>query len=158
MVEAVDIRADRPYNLPAEHFSKEKRKDTAQGVAVGVGATGAVSYQAQRVAAKNGIRSVFTNVTNASRATRANVGEVTSLYGKFVNDVQRFSRSIMARFAKLRDVKVIGTLVKSPMTRGIAKGFGVAMAFFALVTGLRKAVDNGRLAVNDIQEKLNLSV
>ena len=151
-MDAVKSTSERPYVQQSN-----KRKETAQGVAVGVGTTGAISYQAKRTATKNGLRSVFTNVNKGTKIISENAGEVSSLYGKFTKDVQRFSKSLMARFAKLGNWKFIGPIVKSPAARGLANGFGVVMAFFALVTGVRKAVDNGRLAVGDLKDKLNLA-
>lgn len=151
---AVDrISQEKPYNFQGQ----DKRKDAAQGVAAGVGATGAISYQAKRAATKNGLRSVFTKVNNGSKVVRENAGEISSLYNKFTKDIQRFSKSLMARFAKMKTWKFIGPLVKSPVARGVANGFGVVMAFFALITGVRKAVDNGRLAVGDLKDKLNMA-
>ena len=144
----------QPYNTQPQN---NRRKDTAQGVAVGVGATGAVSYQAKQAATKSGLRNMFTNVNKGTKAIKENVGEVSSLCEKFSKDMQKFSKSIMARLAKMKNLKVIGPIVKSPIAGGIANTFGAAMAFFALVTGVRKAVDNGRLAVGDLKEKINLA-
>ena len=149
---AVDKISERPYVQ-----SRDRRRDAAQGVAVGVGTTGAISYQAKKTATKNGLRSVLTNVNKGGKVIRENAGEVSSLYEKFAKDVQRFSKSLMARMAKMKSWKVVGPLVKSPAAKGVANGFGVVMAFFALVSGVRKAVDNGRLAVGDLKDKLNLA-
>ena len=96
---AVDrIPQEKPYNFQGQ----DKRKDAAQGVAAGVGATGAISYQAKRAATKNGLRSVFTKVNNGSKVVRENAGEISSLYNKFTKDIQRFSKkhNLIVKFSR----------------------------------------------------------
>ena len=127
----------------------DRRKERAQDVATGAGVTGAAAYQAKRTTVNNTLKNMFTHVTEVTKTTRQNAAEVTGLFGKFKFNMKRFSGSIINQAMKFKDMKYIGPLVKSPITKGIATGFGAAMAFFALVTGVDKAYRNGKLAVAD---------
>lgn len=156
-MESININNYRYSNLTPEQ--QAKRKETEQKVATGVGATGAgaAAYQAKRTSVNRTLQSMFANVTNTTKNARQNAAEVTSLLGKFKLNVTKFSGDIMAKAMKLKDVKYIGAIVKSPVMRGAAGVFGGAMAFFALVTGVDKAYRNGRLAVTDVSSRLGFN-
>jgi len=147
-------KLDSSYN-PVTDQQRAKRKVTKEHVAEGVGVTGAVTYQAKQFATKRSINTMMENVTNAARITSQNSREASTLLGKFKLDIGRFTKDITARVMKLENMKFIGPIIKSPIVKGACGVFGFTMAFFALVTGVNKAVDNGRIAVGDIQSRFN---
>ena len=55
--------------------------------------------------------------------------------------------------SKFKDMKYIGPLLKNPAIKLFASGCGAAMAFFALITGISKAIRNGRIAVGDLKDR-----
>ena len=61
----------------------------------------------------------------------------------------------MARISKYKEWKFIGPIVKSPVAKAATGVFGATMAFFVLVSGVQKAVDNGRLALNDLHRRID---
>lgn len=132
------------------------KKETGQHVAEGVGVTGVVSHQARRYATKKTVlNNMMENVSNAARLTSQNAREATTLWGKFQINITRFTKDITARVMKFQDMKFIGPIIKSPVMKGACSIFGFTMAAFALVTGINKAMENGKLALNDINQKLN---
>jgi len=125
------------------------RRDRAENVAIGAGVGGAaVSNKGLR----QGIQKAINFGTTAKNSTK----EVTGLWGKFLKDAKVFSASIMNRIGKFKNMKYIGPIIKNPAVRLVASGCGAAMAFFALVTGLSKAVRNGRIAVGDLKDRFDI--
>ena len=55
---------------------------------------------------------------------------------------------------KLQKNKVLGPIVKSPVLKKVAGGFGTVMAFFVLLTEGTKAAENGTLAVDDFKNRI----
>lgn len=143
------------YSQGLTDQQRAKRKVAKENVAEGVGVTGAVTYQARQFATKRSINTMMENVTNAARLTAQNTKEATTLLGKFKLDIGRFTKDVTARVMKLQNMKFIGPIVKSPVVKGACGAFGFTMAFFALVTGVNKAVDNGRMAIGDFQNRFN---
>jgi hypothetical protein len=152
-VASINSFGNRYTDLTPEQ--RAKRKDTEQKVATSVGATGAgaAAYQAKRTTVNRTLQTWFANLTNTTRNARQNAAEVTGLFGKFKQNVTKFSGSIINKAMKFQDMKFIGPIVKSPVMRGVAGIFGGAMAFFALITGIDKAYRNGRLAVTDVRTR-----
>lgn len=137
---------------------QQKRRETTQNVATGVGAAG-VTAQATTYASKQGVYGRFKGIlgttTQTAKTIERNSAEVTGLWNKFFRDMKLFSADAMARISKYKELKFIGPLIKSPVMRGATSVFGATMAFFVLVSGVQKAVDNGRLALNDMHRKFN---
>lgn len=132
-----------------------RRKETAQEVAIGTGVTGAAYHNAQRMPVNKVLKNMYSRVTAITKTTRNNAQEVTGLFGKFKSNIVKFTSSLRGYADKFKNVKYIGAVVKSPITQGIIYGSGVAMAFFALVTGLYKAYKNGRISVEDIKSRFD---
>lgn len=136
---------------------RERDEVRRQQVAAGTGVTGAAAYQAKRSSVNNYLKSWFSKLTATTRTTRQNAQEVTGLFGKFKQNVRIFSTSIIDKAMKFQDMKFIGPIIKSPVTKGVASFLGVGMAFFALVTGIDKAYRNGKIAVDDMRNKFNMA-
>lgn len=154
---AINSFGNRYYNSDLTPEQRAKRKETEQKVATGAGVTGAAAYQAKRTSVNRTLQGMFAKVTDVTRTTRQNAAEVTGLIGKFKHNFAKFSGHIIEQAMKFKDVKYVGAIVKSPVMRGVAGVFGGAMAFFALVTGVDKAVRNGRLAVADVSSRLGFN-
>ena len=137
---------------------QQKRRETTQNVATGVGAAG-VTAQATTYASKQGVYARFKGLlgttTNTAKTLERNSAEVTGLWNKFFRDIKIFSADAMARISKYKEWKFIGPIVKSPVAKGATSVFGATMAFFVLVSGVQKAVDNGRLALNDMHRRID---
>lgn len=144
---------------------QQQRRETTQGVATGVGAAG-VTAQATTYASKQGVFAKFGNpltkvkellgfTTKTAKNLEKNSAEVTGLWNKFFKDMKLFSADAWARVSKFKEWKFIGPIVKSPVMKGATSVFGATMAFFVLVSGVQKAVDNGRLALNDMHRRID---
>lgn len=139
-------------NLTADKM--RQRKEATQDVAVGVGATG-VTATATRYAGKQGVlQKMFTNVQDVTKVTSKNSKEITGLWSKFIHNTKLFTNDIMTKF---KGIKFLAPIIESPLMKGASKVFGATMAFFVLITGIQKAVDNGRIAVGDLKDKLNVA-
>ena len=137
---------------------QQKRRETTQNVATGVGAAG-VTAQATTYASKQGVYARFKGflgtTTKTAKTLERNSAEVTGLWNKFFRDIKIFSADAMARISKYKEWKFIGPIVKSPVAKAATGVFGATMAFFVLVSGVQKAVDNGRLALNDLHRRID---
>ena len=129
--------------------SRTTRREKAENVAVGAGVGGAA-------VSNKGLRQGIQKAINFSTTAKNNTKEVTGLWGKFLKDAKIFSASIMNRIGKFKNMKYIGAIIKNPAVRLVASGCGAAMAFFALITGVSKAIRNGRIAVGDLKDRFNV--
>lgn len=137
--------------------SQRSQDNTNNKVAAGTGLAGATAYQAKRSSVNSFLRDWFSRLTTTTKTTRQNAPEVIGLFGKFKKNVGMFTASIINKAMKFKDMKFIGPIINSPVTKGVASFLGVGMAFFALVTGIDKAYRNGKIAVSDIKDKLNMA-
>ena len=136
---------------------ESRRKENVEVAALGIGTAGAVSHQAQQQVTKSYLRSMFSSVTEGSKVIRTNVGEATTLFGRYKQNVVRYTKYAMKQLSRFENSKYIAPLFKNKMVLGAASVFGTVMAFFALVTGVNKSIDNGKLMVGDIKDKLGLA-
>ena len=125
-----------------------QRRENTEKAAVGAGVGGAALSH-------KGLRQGIQKAINFSTTAKENTKEVTGLWGKFLRDTKIFSASIMNRISKFKDLKYIGPVLKNPAVRLVAGGVGAVMAFFALVTGVSKAIRNGRIAIGDLKDRFN---
>ncbi len=144
-IDAVQF-TNNPYNVG-------RRKETTEDVAMGAGVGTYAAHKASKSAAMKAAMGKF---SSSVATTQRNAKEVTGLWGKFQNDIKRFSGSLMHRMDKLKNAKFIGAIIKNPAVRYATRGLGVVMAFFALITGVSKAIRNGRLAVGDLKDRFSV--
>lgn len=153
----MDISSVNNYSPNLTAAQIKQRKEATQDVAAGVGATG-ITATATRYAGKQGVlQRMFTNVQEVTKVTSKNSREITGLWSKFMHNTKLFTNDIMSKFTKFKGNKLIAPIIESPLAKGASKIFGATMAFFVLVTGVQKAFDNGRLAVGDLKDKLNIA-
>jgi len=142
---------------------KENRKEKAQNAAAAGGAAGCTVQTAKTIAtrraarkelAANTLRDTFTGVAKTAKTVKKNSKEVTGLLSQFFKNAKDFSDDMMKVFARVKRDKAVSALLKNPVLRGISGAFGYSMAFFVLVSGLTKAVDNGKITIGDLKDKL----
>ncbi len=130
-------------NLSAEQ--RQKRKQTTENVATGVGVTG----YATRYAGKRGILGSMMSKTNATmHMATQEVKEATTLFGRFKQNTSFYTKKLTNLFKNYENSRFIGPIVKSPIIKKCAGGLGTIMAFFVLVTGIRKTIENSSNIVN----------
>lgn len=134
---------------------QQKRRETSQNVATGVGAAGVTTHYVSKPSVYVRFKDLLRTTTKTAKTFERNSAEVTGLWNKFFRDMKLFSADAMARISKYKEWKFIGPIVKSPVAKGATSVFGATMAFFVLVSGVQKAVDNGRLALNDMHRRID---
>lgn len=146
---------------PGDKTSKEK-KEKAATIVGGAGFATTANKYAKGYASRRGLASgestlqrMLEATTRTARQSSKIAKESGSLLAKFKANVQIYTADALKAFSKLQNNRIIGAIVKNPLIKKVASGFGVVMAFFVLVTSLTKAVENGSLAVNDAKEKFN---
>ncbi|MBR1460740.1 hypothetical protein IJ596_03795 [bacterium] len=137
-----------PYRDVSTTTTTTQRRENTEKAAVGAGVGGAAL-------SNKGLRQGIQKAISFSTTAKENTIEAKGLWGKFLKDTKIFSASIMNRISKFKDLKYIGPVLKNPAVRLVAGGVGAVMAFFALVTGVSKAIRNGRLAVGDLKDRFN---
>ena len=139
-------------NLTPEQ--RQRRQETKE-VVVGAGAAGVTAH----VGASKGtmLRNMYDKVIKTSKLTARNNEIATGIWANLVKNTKRFSEHAMKQLKGLENVKFIGSIVKSPITKKITGVFGAATAVFVLISSLGEASKNGRIAVADLKEKLDLA-
>lgn len=155
------IDAITTFKSPINTTQTPQQKEKTEKAATVVGSTGFVAT-ATKYASKQGLKaeagekvlqSMMEKSQQAARITSKGIKESTGFIAKFKKNMKLFSGDFMEIAAKLKNNKVLGPIVKSPITKNLAGAFGGIMAFFVLVTGISKAAENGSLAVNDFKDK-----
>mgnify|MGYP006872971514 CR=1 FL=1 len=148
MTKIAEIHSIHTRNLTPEQA--QKRKQTTENVATGVGVTG----YASRYASKRGILGSMLGKTNqAAHVAAPKIKEATTLFGKFKQNTTYYTEYLMNLFKNYENSRFIGPIVKNPIVRKATGGLGAIMAFFVLVTGVRKAAENGASALNKAKHK-----
>ena len=155
------IDAINNFRTPINQPQNPQKKEKTETAATVVGSTGFVAT-ATKYASKQGLKAeagekvlqtMMEKSQQAARITSNGIKESTGFITKFKKNMKIFSGDFMEIAAKLKNNKILGPIVKSPVTKKLASGFGGVMAFFVLITGISKAAENGSLAINDIQNK-----
>lgn len=148
-------------NLTPEQ--RAQRRHETQEVAAGVGAAGVTAHVgATRYAGRQGsmgmLRNMYEKMIKTSKVTAQNNEIATGIWAKLVRDTKRFSSHAMKQLKNFENMKFIGPIIKSPITKKLTGAFGAVTAVFVLISGLSDASKNGRIAVADLKEKLDLAV
>ena len=154
-VQAISFTSKPRVNQPVDRDKKEK----AQDVATAVGGTG-FAAKASRMASKRGLQqgentlqSMMQTTQNVMQGTSRTIKESKGLAASFKRHYKMFKGDAIKFFSKWKDSKVLGPIVKSPVVRGIASGFGGILAVFVLISGVNRAIENGELAFNDLKNQ-----
>ena len=128
----------------------------------GVGAAGVTAHVgATRYAGRKGsmgmLRNMYEKMIKTSKVTAQNNEIATGVWAKLVRDTKRFSNHALNQLKNLENVKFIGPIIKSPITKKITGVFGAFTAVFVLISGLSEASNNGKIAVADLKERLDLA-
>ena len=143
---------------------REKKEEVATGVGAAAGISGAAYRTAGKralqaeIKAQNlerGFNQVVETVTTTSRNISRNTEAVSGLWGSFKTNITKYTKQLRGYANRFKDTKVIGAIVKSPVTKAATKVFGGALAFFVLITGVSKAVRTGAIAFEDIKSQYN---
>ncbi len=134
---------------------QRQRRQQTQEVAVGVGAAGVTA----QVGTSRGtmLRNMYERVIKTSKITARNNEIATGVWAKLVRDTKRFSKFAMNKLKTFENTKIIGPIIKSPITKKLTGAFGAATAVFVLISGLSEASKNGKIAVADLKEKLDIA-
>jgi hypothetical protein len=97
----------------------------------------------------------MTRVTETTNAVKRNSEVTSGLWATFKHNVKFYTKDITARLESLKSVKFVGKIVNSPIAKKGASVIGGSLAFFVLVTGLSKAANTGRIAIDDFKHKYN---
>lgn len=139
-----------------------QRRHETQEAAVGVGAAGVTAHVgATRYAGRQGsmgmLRNMYEKMIKTSKVTAQNNELATGIWAKLVRDTKKFGNHALKQLMKFQDNKFIGPIVKNPLTKKLTGAFGAATAVLVLISGLSDASKNGKIAVADIKEKLDLA-
>ena len=156
-VQAISFTSKPRVNQPVDRDKKEK----AQDVATAVGGTG-FAAKASRMASKRGLQqgestlqSMMQTTQNVMQGTSRTIKESKGLAASFKRHYKMFKGDAIKFFSKWKDSKVLGPIVKSPVVKGIASGFGGILAVFVLISGVNRAIENGELAFSDLKHQYN---
>ncbi len=140
-------------NLTPEQ--RMQRRQQTQEVAVGVGAAGVTAH----VGTSRGtmLRNMYDRIIKTHKLAAQNNEIATGMWAKLVRDTKRFSKFAMAKLKPLENAKFIGPIIKSPITKKLTGAFGAVTAVFVLISGLSEASKNGKIAVADLKEKLDMA-
>lgn len=137
-------------------------KDRQEKVAAGVGGAAGLTTSATKYASKRGLKAeagekalqtMMETVQKTTRTVTKNTENAKGLWTTFKHNIGVYSKDIMTRLSKLKNNKIIGPVVKSPITKKLSFVFGGALAFFVLVTGVNKAIKTGAVAVDDFKHQ-----
>lgn len=146
---------------PRPHSSTErdKKKENAQNVATAVGGTG-FAAKATRMASKRGLQQGESTLQSMMQATQdvmhgtsRTIKESKGLVASFKRHYKMFKGDAIKFVSKWKDSKILGPIIKSPVMKGIASGFGGILAVFVLISGVNRAIENGELAFSDLKNQ-----
>lgn len=144
--------------------TNEQRKQKQEQVATGVGGTAAATTAATKYAGRKGLKAqageqflgeMSTQVANGIKTANRVQETATGFIATFKQNFKMYTASIMENINKFKNSKLIGPIIKSPMTKRVSALAGGALAFFVLVTGVNKAFKTGEIAVEDFKSKYN---
>lgn len=154
-VQAISFTSKPRVNQPVDRDKKEK----AQDVATAVGGTG-FAAKASRMASKRGLQqgestlqSMMQTTQNVMQGTSRTIKESKGLAASFKRHYKMFKGDAIKFFSKWKDSKILGPVIKSPVIKGIASGFGGILAVFVLISGVNRAIENGELAFHDLKNQ-----
>ena len=140
------IEAINNIRTPINPTQSQQKKEKTEKAATVVGSTGFVAT-ATKYASKQGLKAeagekvlqtMMEKSQQAARITSKGIKESTGFIAKFKKNMKLFSGDFMEIAAKLKNNKILGPIVKNPITKKLAGAFGGVMAFFVLVTGVSK--------------------
>ena len=144
-----------PFNSNLTPEQKQQRRQQTQEVAVGVGTAGVTAQVG--TARGTTLRNMYDKVLRTSKLTAQNKDVATGIWAKLVKDTKKFSNHAMKWLKGFENTKFIGPIIKSPVTKKLTGAFGAVTAVFVLISGLSEASRNGRIAIEDIREKLDIA-
>ncbi|MBR1425574.1 hypothetical protein IJ579_08430 [bacterium] len=137
---------------------RQQRKERTQAVATGVGVTGYGTAAATNYASKRGILGSMMNRSQSIARTAGNINrEATGLFSNFFRNTRKYTADIIHKLNHYEEMRFIGPIVKNPIVQKMAGGLGVVMAFFVLITGLRKSAETGAMAINDAKHRYRVA-
>lgn len=144
-----------PFNSGLTPEQRQQRRHDTQEVAVGVGAAGVTAHVG--TAKGTMLRNMYDKVIKTSKMTARNNEIATGVWAKLVKDTKRFSSHAMTKLKAFENTKFIGPIIKSPLTKKLTGAFGAVTAVFVLISSLGEASKNGKIAVADLKEKLDIA-
>ena len=123
----------------------KEQKDKTQKTATALGGTAGLATTASKYASRRGL---------AAKITGEGAKQASGFIGRFKVNAKIFAQDALKYAEKLQKNKVLGPIVKSPILKKVAGGFGTVMAFFVLLTEGTKAAENGTLAVDDFKNRI----
>lgn len=150
------------FNSNFTPVQRSQRRHETQEVAVGVGAAGVTAHVgATRYAGRKGsmgmLRNMYEKMIKTSKVTAQNNEIATGVWAKLVRDTKRFSQYAMTKLKAFENMKIIGPIIKSPITKKLTGAFGAATAVFVLISSLGEASRNGKISIADLKERLDLA-
>ena len=144
-----------PFNSNLTPEQKQQRRQQTQEVAVGVGTAGVTAQVG--TARGTTLRNMYEKVLKTSKLTAQNKDVATGIWANLVRNTKRFSNYAMTKLKTLENVKFIGPIIKSPITKKLTGVFGGVMAVFVLISGWSEASRNGKITVADIKQRLDMA-
>lgn len=144
---------------------KKTKKEKTEQAATVIGGTG-FAASANKYASKRGalmkaaqtgektLQSMLDATNKAAKFTGKNGKTVSGLFAKFKQNVHIYASDILKPLKKINN-RFFKPIVNSPVVRKAANVIAVPMAFFVLVTGVRKAVETGTIAVDDVKNSIH---
>lgn len=161
----MEINAVSQFQANAGTAQKKTKKEKTEQAATVIGGTG-FAASANKYASKRGalmraaetgektLQTMLDATNKAARFTSKNSKTATGLFAKFKQNVQMYTADILKPFKKVNS-KFWKPIVNSPVIKKAANVIAVPMAFFVLVTGVRKAVETGAIAVDDVKSTIH---
>ena len=139
----------------------KEQKDKTQKTATALGGTAGLATTASKYASRRGLaggestlQQMMRATTEAAKITGEGAKQASGFIGRFKVNAKIFAQDALKYAEKLQKNKVLGPIVKSPVLKKVAGGFGTVMAFFVLLTEGTKAAENGTLAVDDFKNRI----
>lgn len=161
----MEINAVSQFQANAGLNRKKTRKEKTEQAATVIGGTG-FAASANKYASKRGamakavetgektLQSMLDATNKAAKFTGKNAKTATGLFAKFKQNIKIYSGEIIKPFQKVNN-KFLRPILNNPITRKAANVIAVPMAFFVLITSVRKAVDNGSIAIDDLKSTIH---
>lgn len=132
--------------------NNNSNRSTTERTAAGVGAAGATTAYASRVANSRGVLEKFgsagskinqlTKEANEALTAARNAGKGVNSWGKLFKAKRlQFTGDALKFFEKFKNWKIVGKVMNNPVTKKIGGAFGTTMAFFVLVPSVINMVN-----------------
>ncbi len=137
-------------------FGKNHQDDNSHDGAKVAAEVGAVGVTAHVGAGKGSmLQQMYQNVIKTRNQAARSEKVATGIWARLSKDTKRFSEFAMKKLKAFENTKIIGPIIKSPITKKVTGVFGGITAVFVLISGLSEAAQDGKFAIGELANKFD---